>query len=126
MIADLYNFITSLDKLNYGFAKHFYCNIKNMYHWLGSPWCVSDWNNNKTKKKLSGVYDGEGKNILCIASTCRILVAPFEANIFKMVLAHSKHPSQTMDASILQIEQVHSAVSIVLLILFFPVNNKTR
>jgi hypothetical protein len=36
-----------------------------MYHWLGSPWCVSDWNNNKTKQNSSGVYDGEGKDILC-------------------------------------------------------------
>jgi len=48
MVADLYNFITSLGKLYYSFAKSFDCNIKNMYHWLGSPWCVSDWN--KTKK----------------------------------------------------------------------------
>ena len=51
MVADLYNFITSLGKLNYVFAKSFYwlCNIKNMYHWFGSPWCVSDWNNNNKK-----------------------------------------------------------------------------
>jgi hypothetical protein len=37
MIVDLYNFITSLGKLNYGFVKRFNWNIKNMYHWLGSP-----------------------------------------------------------------------------------------
>jgi len=36
----------------YCFATSFYCNIKNMYHWLGSPRCVSDWNNNKTKKLI--------------------------------------------------------------------------
>ena len=37
IVAGLYNFITSLVGQANGFATSFYCNIKNMYHWLGSP-----------------------------------------------------------------------------------------
>jgi len=28
-------------------ATSFHCNIKNIYHWLGSPWCASNWNSNE-------------------------------------------------------------------------------
>jgi hypothetical protein len=73
MIADLYNFITSLGKLNYGFAKVFIAISRICIIGLGllDVFPIST----TTKQNKSGVYDGEGKNILFIASTCRILVA---------------------------------------------------
>jgi hypothetical protein len=48
----------------------------------------------KQKKQQNGPVRGYSQD----SENGRVVTIGFEANTFKMVLTHSKHPSQTMDA----------------------------